>query len=43
MRVGAEVEMPPLAQIIDFRDGKVLRVDNYSDVEEGRRAAGLLE
>ena len=40
---GAEVELPPLAQIIEFHDGKVLRVDNYSDVEEGRSAAGLLE
>ena len=40
---GAEVEMPPLAQIISFRDGKVLHVDNYSEVEEGRSAAGLLD
>ena len=40
---GAEVELPPVAQIIGFRDGKLLRVDNYSDVEEGRSAAGLSE
>jgi ketosteroid isomerase-like protein len=40
---GAEVELPPLAQIIDFRDGRFLRVDNYSDVEVGRSAAGLRE
>ncbi len=40
---GAEVDLPPLAQIIDFRDGQLLRVDNYSDVEAGRRAAGLSE
>lgn len=38
---GAEVDLPPLAQIIDFRDGQILCVDNYSDVEAGRRAAGL--
>jgi ketosteroid isomerase-like protein len=40
---GAEVDLPPLAQVIDFRDGLLLRVDNYSDVEAGRRAAGLSE
>ncbi len=38
---GAYVELPPLAQIIDFRGGRVLRVDNYSDVGEARRAVGL--
>jgi len=37
----APVEIPPLAQIIEFRDGALLRVDNYSDVETARRAAGL--
>jgi ketosteroid isomerase-like protein len=40
---GAPVESPPFAQIIDFRDGRFLRVDNYSDLEEGRSAAGLSE
>jgi ketosteroid isomerase-like protein len=40
---GADIELPPLAQIIEFRDGKILRVDNYSDVDEGRVAAGLSE
>jgi ketosteroid isomerase-like protein len=38
---GAEVELPPVAQIVDFRDGRILRVDNYSDIAEARRAAGL--
>lgn len=40
---GAAVDLPPLAQIIDFRDGQLLRVHNYSDVEASRRAAGLSE
>jgi ketosteroid isomerase-like protein len=40
---GADVELPPLAQIIDFRDGRVLRVVNYSDVEEGQNATGMPE
>jgi ketosteroid isomerase-like protein len=38
---GADVELPPLAQIIDFRDGRILRVANYSDVEEGQNVGGL--
>ncbi len=40
---GVAVDLPPLAQIVDFRDGQLLRVDNYSDVEAGRRAAGPSE
>jgi uncharacterized protein len=40
---GAEVELGPIGQIIDFRGGKVLRVNTYSDVEEARNAAGLSE
>ncbi len=39
----AQVEIPPLAQIIDFRGGRIFRVDNCSDVVEARRAAGLSE
>jgi ketosteroid isomerase-like protein len=38
---GAEVELPPLAQIVAVRSGRILRVDNYSDVAEARRDAGL--
>jgi ketosteroid isomerase-like protein len=38
---GAQVELPPLAQIVEFRGARILRVDNYSDVAEGRRDAGL--
>lgn len=40
---GAEVEAPPFAQIAEFRDNLIARVDNYSDVEAARRAAGLAE
>jgi ketosteroid isomerase-like protein len=40
---GALVELPPIAQIIEFRNGRFLRVDNYSDLETGRKAAGLAE
>lgn len=40
---GAAVELPPLAQIVDFRGGRILLVDNYSDVEEARKAVGLSE
>ena len=38
---GIEIEMPPFGQIIEFRDGLIVRVDNYSDVETCRSAAGL--
>ena len=37
---GAQVELPPIAQIVDFRGGRILRIDNYLDVEEARKAAG---
>jgi ketosteroid isomerase-like protein len=40
---GAEVQVPPFAQIIEFRDNRIARVDAYSDAEAGRRAAGLTE
>jgi hypothetical protein len=40
---GAQVDVPPFGQIIEFRDGLISRVDNYSDVDEARRAAGLPE
>lgn len=40
---GAAVELPPLAQISEFRGGRILHVDNYSDIEEARKAAGLPE
>ena len=40
---GAQVEIPPIAQIFDFRGGRIFRIDNYSDVEEARKAAGLSE
>ena len=38
---GAELDAPPFAQIIEFRDELIVRVENYSDVEAARRAAGL--
>jgi ketosteroid isomerase-like protein len=38
---GAEVQAPPFAQVIEFRDNLIARVDAYSDAEAGRRAAGL--
>ncbi len=40
---GWRSKSPPLAQIMKFRGERLWRVDNYSDVEEGRRAAGLSE
>ena len=38
---GIEVDMPAFGQIIEFRDGQISRVDNYSDVAAARAAAGL--
>jgi hypothetical protein len=38
---GIEVSLPPFGQIVDLREGLIARVDNYSDVAEARRAAGL--
>jgi ketosteroid isomerase-like protein len=38
---GAEVQAPPFAQVIEFRDNLIARVDAYSDAEAGRHAAGL--
>jgi ketosteroid isomerase-like protein len=38
---GAEVAAPPFGQIAEFRDGLIVRVDNYSDLGAARRAAGL--
>ena len=40
---GVELDAPPFAQIIEFRDDLISLVDNYSDVAEARRAAGLAE
>jgi hypothetical protein len=40
---GVEIDVPPFAQIIEFRDGLISRVDNYSDFETARRAAGLAD
>jgi ketosteroid isomerase-like protein len=38
---GVEVQVPPFAQVIEFRDNLIARVDAYSDAEAGRRAVGL--
>jgi ketosteroid isomerase-like protein len=38
---GATVDVPPYAQIIEFRDDLIARVENYSDVDAARRAAGI--
>ena len=38
---GIEVGVRPFGQIGELRDGLIRRVDNYSDVAEARRAAGL--
>jgi ketosteroid isomerase-like protein len=38
---GAEVDAPPFAQIIEFRDERIVRVENYTDVDAARQAAGL--
>jgi ketosteroid isomerase-like protein len=38
---GAEVSSPPFGQVIEFRDGLIARVDNYSDPAVARSAAGL--
>jgi ketosteroid isomerase-like protein len=38
---GAEVDAPPFGQVAEFRDGLIARVDNYSDIDAARRAAGL--
>ncbi len=35
---GAKVDVPPYAQIIEFRDDLIARVENYSDVDTARRA-----
>jgi hypothetical protein len=40
---GAQVDPPPFGQIIEFRDQLISRVDNYSDLDEARRAAGVSE
>jgi hypothetical protein len=40
---GAEVTGPPFGQIGELRDGLIARIDNYSDLAEARRAAGLPE
>jgi ketosteroid isomerase-like protein len=39
---GAEVT-PPLASVVDFKDGKAIRVTSYLDPEEAYEAAGLRE
>jgi ketosteroid isomerase-like protein len=38
---GATVDAPPYGQVIRFRDGLTLRVDNYTDVAAARADAGL--
>lgn len=38
---GVPVELPPIGQIVEYRDGRILRIVNYSDVDEARRAAGI--
>jgi hypothetical protein len=38
---GLEMTGPLFGQVIQFREGLISRVDNYSDVSEARRAAGL--
>jgi hypothetical protein len=38
---GAEVDVPPYAQIIEFRDDLIARVENYSDIDAALRAAGV--
>ena len=40
---GVELDAPPFAQVAEFRDGLIARVENYSDVEAARRAVGLAE
>jgi ketosteroid isomerase-like protein len=40
---GVVLDGPPFGQVIEFRDGLICRVDNYSDAAEARRAAGLPE
>ena len=37
----APVESPPFAQIIEFREGRFLRIDNHSEVETALKAAGF--
>jgi ketosteroid isomerase-like protein len=39
---GVEIDVPPFGQIIDFRDDLIALVENYTDVEEARGAAGLV-
>ncbi len=38
---GAEVDAPPFAQIIEFHDDLITLVENYTDVNAAREAAGL--
>jgi ketosteroid isomerase-like protein len=40
---GAYVESPPFYQLCTLREGKVLRVTNYTDPDEALEAAGLSE
>ena len=40
---GVEVGVPPFAQVFEFRDNLIARADAYSDLEAGRRAAGLTD
>jgi ketosteroid isomerase-like protein len=40
---GAEVEIPPWAQVWTLREGKVIRMRLYPDHAEGLKAAGLRE
>jgi hypothetical protein len=40
-KASAQVDVPPYAEVIEFRDDLIARVDNYSDVEAARRAAGV--
>jgi ketosteroid isomerase-like protein len=40
---GVDIELPPLGQIIEFRNGRTHRVETYIDVAECRKAAGLAD
>ena len=38
---GIRLQSPELGQIISFRDGLIVRVEQYQRADEARRAAGL--
>jgi ketosteroid isomerase-like protein len=41
-RLDVMAAVPPFAQIIEFRDGHILRVDYFPRHEDAREAAGIL-